>query len=395
MNVDVDVVVVGAGPAGSTAARVAAESGARVLLLEKRRELGVPIQCGEAVGEQVLRDQGLDPDSPFVVHRAHETRVVAPSGAFIVMSEQPDSGKSTCMLDRCGFDRHLARRAVDSGADIQVGTLVDGLLLDGKRVTGVSVNGPRGRLRIRARVTVAADGVMSRLARWAGIPTLLRLNDVECCVQFRMTGVNLDSEETSEFCLNNSIAPGGFIWIFPKGRQAANVGLGVLPSCASRPALAYLNDFIRSRPELKDGKIVQMHAGAVPVGGPARRSVADGLLVVGDAARHVHALDGGGIDYALQGGAMAGKVAAEAAAEDDGSKKRLAEYEQMWKNKYGRSLDRYSKARKVIVDIDDVQRSNLMECLQGVNIETVSAKEFIKVLIKKHPRLLWKLRRLF
>jgi flavin-dependent dehydrogenase len=241
MKKDVDVVVVGAGPAGSTAARVAAESGARA--------------------------------------------------------------------------------AVDSGADIRVGTLVDGLLLDGKRVTGVSANGPRGRLRVRARVTVAADGVMSRLA--------------------------------------------------------------------------HLNDFIRSRPELRDGKIVQMHAGAVPVGGPARRSVADGLLVVGDAARHVHALDGGGIDYALQGGAMPGRVAAGAAAEDDGSKRRLSEYERMWKDKYGRTLAQYSKARKVIVDIDDVQRSELMECLQGVNIETVSAREFIKVLIKKHPRLLWKLRRVF
>jgi len=394
VNENVDIVVVGAGPAGSTAARVAAESGARVLLLEKRREPGVPLQCGEAVGEKVLRDQGLDPDSSWVVHRTHSTRAVAPSGVSFLMSTQKGSGRSICMLDRSAFDRHLAQAAAEAGADIRVGTLVDGLLQEGGRVVGVETQHPLGRSTIRAGVTIAADGVMSRVSRWAKLPVLLRLNEIESCAQFRMVGIDLESADTSEFLLGKQMAPGGFAWIFPKGRRSANVGLGVLPSRAARPALAYLHDFVRSRPGLKNGKITQIHAGAVPVCGPARRSFANGLLAAGDAARHVHALDGGGIDYALQSGAMAGKVAARAVAAGDVSSKVLGEYEQQWKARYGKSLDQYQKARKVVDTLTDANVDELVKCLQGLKLETISAREFLKLLIKKHPRLLWKLRKL-
>lgn len=394
MKEEVDVVVVGAGPAGSTAARVAAEAGVRVLLLEKSRELGVPIQCGEAVGEKVLRDQGLDPESDWVVHRTHSTRAVMPSGASVLMSAKPGSGRGICMLDRRAFDRYLAQAAVGAGADIRVGTLVDGLLLEGRRIAGVNTQGPFGRSAVRALVTIAADGVMSRVARWAKLPTLLRLNEMESCVQFRMIGIDLESADTSKFFLGAQTIPGGYAWVFPKGRRVANVGLGVLPSRADRPALAYLHEFVRSRPGLKNGKITQIHAGAVPVGGPARRSYAGGLMVVGDAARHVHALDGGGIDYALQSGTMAGRIAAQAVASGDASPEVLGEYERQWKEKYGKSLDQYQKARKVINTLTDENLEELVGCLQGIQIETISAREFLKLLIKKHPRLLWKLRKL-
>jgi digeranylgeranylglycerophospholipid reductase len=394
MNEKVDVVVVGAGPAGSTAARAAAESGAKVLLLEKSRELGVPVQCGEAIGEKVLRDEGLDPEADWVVHKTHSTRAVAPSGTSFLMSTEKGSGRSTCILDRSVFDRYLALAAVEAGADIRMGTLVDGLLMEGRRIVGVKTQGPSGHSSIHARVTIAADGVMSRVSRWARLPVLLRLHQVESCVQFRMVGIELESADTSEFFLGEHIVPGGFAWIFPKGRRTANVGLGVLPSRAARPALAYLNDFVRSRPGLENGKITQIHAGAVPVCGPARRSFTHGLMAVGDAARHVHALDGGGIDYALKSGAMAGKIAGRAVALGDASPVVLGEYEQQWKAKYGKSLDQYQKARKVIDTLTDANMDELVECLQGMRLETISAREFLKLLIKKHPRLLWKLRKL-
>lgn len=298
------------------------------------------------------------------------------------------------MLNRRAFDRYLAKAAIEAGADIRVGTLVDGLLLEGRRIAGVNTRGPFGRSAVRALVTIAADGVTSRVARWAKLPTLLRLNEMESCVQFRMVGIDLESADTSEFFLGTHTVPGGYAWVFPKGRRIANVGLGVLPSRIDRPALSYLHEFIRSRPGLKNGKITQIHAGAVPVCGPARRSYADGLMVVGDAARHVHALDGGGIDYALQSGTMAGRIAAKAVASWDASSRVLGEYERHWRKKYGKSLDQYQKARKVIDTLTDDNLEELAGCLQGIQMETISAREFLKLLIKKHPRLLWKLRKL-
>ena len=179
MHREYDVIIVGAGPAGSMAACAAAQSGARVLLIDKRHELGTPIQCGEAVGEQVLRDVGLDPGSHWMVHQSHVTRLVSPSGLFIQMSEKKSSGKGACLLDRRAFDRYLAGLAVAAGADIQVGTLVEGLIRDGKKVCGVRTSGPAGRVEVRGLVTIAADGVMSRVARWAGIRTTLKPDGLE------------------------------------------------------------------------------------------------------------------------------------------------------------------------------------------------------------------------
>lgn len=392
MHREYDVIIVGAGPAGSMAACAATQSGARVLLIDKRHELGTPIQCGEAVGEQVLRDVGLDPDSHWVVHRSHVTRLVSPSGLFIQMSEKKGSGKSACLLDRRAFDRHLAGLAVAAGADIQVGTLVEGLIIDGKKVCGVRTSGPAGRVEVRGLVTIAADGVMSRVARWAGIRTTLKPDGLESCVQFRMVGIDLESPDTSEFLLCNRIAPGGFVWIFPKGENLANVGLGVLPSHAKRPAIEYLREYVDSKPGLRKGKIIEIHAGGVPVSGPARQSIGDGLIAVGDAARHVHALTGGGLDYALKGGREAGLVAAGAVVDKDGSVRRLDEYQRRWKQMYEKSLKQYAKIKRVVNGLSDTNYDELMECVQGMSFGSISAREFVKVLIKRSPKLLWKLR---
>jgi len=387
-----DIVVVGAGPAGSMAARAAARSGAKVLLLDKRRELGVPVQCGEAISEDPLKDLGIKPDPRWIAGRTNAVKIVSPSGVVVRITEKKIVGKLGYILDRKVFDKHLATLAAKEGADIKVGTLVDGLIMESGKIKGVRAHEIDGRLEVLADVIIAADGIGSRIARWAGMNTALKLVDIESGVQFQMVGIDFESSSTMEFYIGSKIVPGGYVWIFPKGEDMANVGLGVLGSRAERPAIEYLRDFVNKMPSLRKGKIIEINAGGIPVGGPIKKTVKDNLLIVGDAARQVNPLDGGGIDLAMQAGDIAGEVAAKAVAEGDVSEKRLNEYERRWRERMGRRLERYLKAKNVFITLSDQDLDRLAKALSEVKFERISLTDMLKALLKAHPKLLWKLR---
>ena len=388
-----DIVVVGAGPAGSMAARAAARGGARVLLLDKRRELGVPVQCGEALAEEPLRDLGIKPDSRWIAGKINAVRLISPSGIEVSIAEKSAvHGKVGFILDRKVFDKHLVMLAAKEGADVKVGTLVDGLLMDGKKIAGVKASSFDGRMEVRAEVVIAADGVVSRVARWAGVNTTLKPADIESGAQFQMVGIDVKSPEVMEYYFGSRITPGGYAWLFPKGRDMANVGIGILGSRMQRPAIDYLKDFVNSMPGLKKGRVIEINGGGVPVGGPIPKTVKDNLLIVGDAARQVNALTGGGIDSAMRAGDIAGEVAAKAVASRDASEKKLKEYEKRWRKQMGKKFERYLKAKEVLLDMSDEELDKLAKALQGVEFDKISLTDMLKVFMKVNPKLLWKLK---
>ena len=387
-----DIVVVGAGPAGSMAARAAAQEGAKVLMFDKRRELGVPVQCGEALNEDVLKELDIRLDPRWALSKTNAAKLVSPSGIEVRIAERKVVGKIGYILDRKIFDKHLTTLAAKGGADIMVGTLVDGLILEDGKPKGVRARGANGRLEVRAEVIIAADGVGSRVARWAGLNTYLKLDDIETGVQFQMVGINFESPSMMEYYFGSKIAPGGYCWVFPKGEDMANVGLGILGSRAERRPIEYLRDFVARMPSLSKGKIIEINAGGVPVGGPIKQTVKDNLLVVGDAARQVNALTGGGIDSAMRAGNIAGEVAAKAVAEGDTSEKRLSEYEKRWRELMGKRLERYLKAKNVLVSLTDDDLDRLAKALSEVKFDKISLTDMLRVLIKAHPKLFWKLK---
>ena len=387
-----DVVVVGAGPAGSTAAYAAARGGASVLMLDRRRELGVPVQCGEALAEDILNELKIKPDPQWAVRCISAVKLVSPSGIEIRISVRKAMGKVGYILNRKVFDKYLAARAAKAGADLMVGTFVDGLVFDGGKPKGVKACGINGRLEIAADVVIAADGVGSRVARWAGLNTTLKLDDIESGVQFQMVGIDFESPSMTEFYFGRKITPCGYAWVFPKGEDMANVGLGVLGSRAQRRPIEYLRDFVARMPNLSKGKVVEINGGGIPVGGPLKKTVKDNMLVVGDAARQVNALTGGGIDSAMRAGNIAGEVAAKAVSEGNTSEKRLSEYEERWRELMGKRLKSYLKAKNVFISLTDDDLDRLAEALSKVKFDKISLTDMLKALIKAHPKLLWKLR---
>lgn len=385
-----DIGIVGAGPAGSLTAKFAAENGADVLMLDKRKELGVPVQCGEALSEEALIDLDIDPDPRWAVNKIDSTKLISPSGKVVEIT-QGSAAKIGYILDRKVFDEDMAIRAVRAGSDIKVNTFVDGLIQnDG--IEGVSFNSNDGNGEVRADLVVAADGVTSKTARWAGFDTTLGPMEIESGSQFKMVGIDIENQHSMDFYFGSELAPGGYVWIFPKGEDVANVGIGVLPGRSEKPSIEYLRDFVSSRPELEKGKIVEVNVGGVPVSGPLDKTVADDILIVGDAARFVNPMTGGGINFAMKTGKIAGEVAAAAVSEGNTSEERLMEYEERWREEIGDKLEKYTKGKEVLLDLSDDDLDDIAESFQDTDFEEISLTKMLKDLSTLNLKLTWKLK---
>jgi digeranylgeranylglycerophospholipid reductase len=356
-----DLIVVGAGPGGSVAAAPAARAGLKVLLLEKRQEIGSPVRCAEGVGHDALA-AFIEPDPRWIaatVDKAEiEVVVVAddPAGdAGIAPRVHRVAGGRGYILERRVFDRALAEQAAGAGAQVLVKTPVTGLLREDGRVCGVTMRGSAGELEIAARVVIAADGVEAQVGRWAGLDLALPLCDTMACAQYLLAGIDVDPTCTS-YTIGYDVAPGGYAWVFPKGPGLANVGLGVQADLwrragsQLRPAAAtvldYLRRFIDARPALAFGHPVTLVVGNVPVATAPHRLATSGLMVIGDAARQVDPLTGGGIINAMTAGRLAAETAAAAIAAGDTSATGLARYAGAWHATVGRKMQRNYRLRR-------------------------------------------------
>ncbi len=320
-----DVIVVGAGPAGSTAARYAAEAGLDVLLIDRRKKIGLPVCCGEfnaspAVLKEALPGApGLDElfpiDAALIRRRIRGAVAVSPGG------REYEFDLPGYTVDRDAFDRHLADAAVRAGAVLSPETTF--LCRDGSRVR-------TGGGDVEARVVVAADGPLSPVCRSAGMERSAVLAPAITC---RVDG---EFGDRLRLYFGNSIAPGGYAWVFPK-QGCANVGLGVQKRETPVPVL--LNAFL-ARMGFAGRDVM---AGFVPVSGPIRETVRENVIAVGDAAGHVVASNGGGIATAMICGRLAGLAAARHLLRGEP----LDVYEREWRSAIGRELLAAAKTKRM------------------------------------------------
>jgi digeranylgeranylglycerophospholipid reductase len=375
-----DVIVVGAGPAGSVCAWKAAEAGLSVLLLEKDREIGVPVRCGEGSSLEALK-QFLPIDDRWISQRIRQLLMVAPDGTKVPI----DSDELGCVLDRRLFDSELARQAGEAGAEIRTRAYVCGLEISNGRVSGVRVIHHGKQSAISCRLVIGADGVESRIGRMAGIRTFVPPRDIDTCYQMTLTNIEVDSE-CCEMHFGNQIAPGGYGWVFPKGKQKANVGLGISGDNGhTGSAHSYLERFIEKR--FKRYTIINEVAGGVPCCQTLNQITAPGLMLVGDAARQVNPLTGGGILPGMIAGRIAGEVAANAIRQDDVSLDGLAEYPRRWDKEMGKDHRRLYRIKKAVFKLSD--RSLNRTAYSMVNLPSAK-RDFVtlfKTALAKNPQL--------
>ncbi|MEM0503219.1 MAG: NAD(P)/FAD-dependent oxidoreductase [Archaeoglobaceae archaeon] len=378
-----DVVVVGAGPAGSMAAKTCAERSLNVLLVEKRQEIGTPVRCAEGISKKALQ-RFVEIDKKWISAEVIGAKIYSPDRTEVTMAEEMAGNEVGFVLERKIFDRHLARLAAKAGAEVLVKTTFLSFERVGDRLR-VKLKRMGEDWEVETKILIGADGVESRVGRMAGIIKTLKKSEIESCAQYLMSNLEID-ENYTYFYLGNDLAPGGYAWIFPKGNGCANVGIGVLPSIAKANAKFYLDKFIEKF-EIK-GKIVELVSGAVPVYGEVATAVTDNIMLAGDAAYHSDPITGGGIANALSAGYHAGIVASEAIEREDFSANYLRRYDELWKADFGWKLRRNKKLQEFFLKLDDETLNSLARSIAGKNIRDMSIEAIIAELIKKNPSLL-------
>ncbi len=381
-----DVVVVGGGPAGSTAARYAAMNGASVLMIEKRQEIGSPVRCGEGISLGWIKDYGIEKDERWLIHEVDGARIISPGGHRLDINPRMAGNEVGATIRRDFFDQRLAEMAANVGADIMVKTSARSLIREGDRFTGIKAVCNGEECVIKAKAIIAADGFESQIARWAGLSTVLKQEDIATNMQYHMVGIDIDPK-FSEFYLGSLANGGGYAWIFPKGEDSANVGIGVTLNMIKEGGhpKRLLERFIEKNPGLKKGKVIESVAGAVSVSVPADKTVKDNLMIVGDAARMADAITGGGIRNAVRSGAMAGEVAAKAV--QSGNLDDFMEYEKRWRAEFEDELFRDWMAKKKLVTLKDEDFDTLISTLADADIENLSVYEILEVIQEKMPEL--------
>ncbi len=322
-----DILVIGAGPAGSSAAREAAGMGLRVLLIEKKEHIGIPVQCAELVSKWVSRYASFDLGS--IVQSIETMSIHLPNGKTFEMKSPG------YMLDRSLFDKELATSAIQSGAEVVTGTRAIEVSAE-----GVLIQRNNHKEWIRTRVIIGADGVHSTVARWMKLPSIRMMVALQCEVVLFKPQSHADIFFHPDY-------EGGYGWVFPKGRTA-NVGIGVLPLKTSMlPELLdrFLNLLNRSG-ELPRIEIVSKTGGSIPCE-PRPQTVFGNILLVGDAAGHAHPITGAGILNAVIAGERAGRIAAEAIVRED--LRYLENYELEWREAFGNALQ-YGFHKRVFLD---------------------------------------------
>ncbi len=370
-----DVVVVGSGPAGATTARVAAERGLEVLLVDKKQELGAPIQCSGAVSAHALSDAGITPNEEFVSTPIFGFAVYDAVGQATHLDYRllkPDEYQDTPLgyvVDRRRFDRYLMTLAERAGAEVWLKTEALGYTPQNDGLAELQLKQFGQPITVRTRVIVGADGVQSQVGKWANLRTHIKLNELASCLQLIVDRV--ETNGLLELITGYDWAPGGYAWLFPKGHGYAEVGLGVIRTMTDRDARWHLDHFMQNSfmaERFKDSRVLEVQGGGVPLAAPLKRQYADHIILVGDAARHVNPITGGGIHTALRGGVIAGNFLGDfLPAGQSPTAEYLAGYQQRWLDGFGDTMWKLYRLKTDIFREKDLTRQDqrLHEALSG------------------------------
>ncbi|UCH90325.1 MAG: NAD(P)/FAD-dependent oxidoreductase [Thermoplasmata archaeon] len=327
-----DVLVIGAGPAGATAALEAARAGADVMIIDRKHVIGEPIACAGYIPAWIT--QHIKLNKKCIENKVAFMRTFMPDGST------DDTKTPGYIVDRAAFDRDLVRQGLKHGAKLYAGMTVLKL-----NENGAEVRYKNDTYKIESKITIGADGPKSVTGKYLGA----RVTEFIIAKQYEM--MLKEPMDYSEVYFSDDYT-GGYAWLFPKGKYA-NVGVGMIKSDALKmPArLEQFVEMLVEQNKIHHNSNIRTAEGLVPIGGPLQCTVKNNVMLAGDAAGLTHPITGAGILSAVISGKEAGTVAAEALAKAKGDKVNpddLKRYEKEWQCFLSSDLELAYNRRKLL-----------------------------------------------
>ncbi len=344
-----DVIVVGAGTAGCLAAKTTAESGLKVCIVEKKNpeQIGEKI-CGDALGEHHLKFLGLEkPKGDELEAKIDGIKIYSPDeNTVFTIADKDFVGY---LLNRRLFGQWLLKKSLDAGAELEYNMNFRSPIIEKSAVTGLKAkNMKSGEVaELRSKVVIDASGffavVRHMLPIEMGIDREVENEDVEACYrEIRQLTHETENTRYCEIYLSQKAAPGGYVWIFPKGGARVNVGLGICMRGKYPNPKQQLYENTFKKPIFAGSKVLTGGAWFDPTRRPLDNMVGNGVMLAGDAASLVNPIHGGGIGPSMISGFLAGQTIIEALAKGEPTKDALWNYNKKYIQTYGKkqaSLD--------------------------------------------------------
>jgi len=388
LNNQIDVLIIGGGPAGLSSAKATAAKGLRVLVLEKSLEIGYPVHTSGGSWIKLLKE--LDIPEKYI-HPIHTLEFISSNAS--AQFEFPDA--EICVIDVRPVYQYLAEQASLAGAVILTNTVALQPLFENGKLCGVKASRNGIPVEFRAKVVIDASGFSGVIARSLSLqkPLVSYGNGAE----YEIVTSSCQQDKTT-ILLGSDFTPVGYAWIFPYGGNRVKVGFGIIAPQSKANPLQLLDDFINSEhkiaKQLRPFSIIETHLGCIPNSGYIDNSCSDNLLVVGDSAGQVLGIAGEGIRLALEIGRMAGETAAEAIAANDTSATFLKRYETRWKKKYARSIEINARMNEIIRHYSDAKWDKAVTILKDVDPAIILALmkgnfdlNLVKLILTRNPGL--------
>ena len=362
-----DIVVVGGGPAGSSAAHMAAKNGCTVALIEKEKEIAETVRTSGVTWISDINEFGI----PKECYNPIKKFSFCSPKNYVTIT---DNVAKAAVLDVRKTYRFLATRSKSSGSELFTGTNVSEVLKNSAgKCVGVVAKSQGKLIQFNAKVVIDASGFTSIVAKELGYVT-----------QWKKFGAGAEFEVKTEkleydnwwLMVGQEYSPAGYAWIFPTSKNTARIGVGVGKPDSDVDPTVRLNELIDKKiGPIKDlGNIekIEFHYGLIPNDGLSRKTVYDNLILVGDSAGQANPLVLEGIRYAIRFGEVAGKVAANAIKNEDTSERSLIPYEKEWRKAIESKINSAIKVQNRWVGLTDEEWDKELDI-----INELTADEFL------------------
>ncbi len=366
MNLEeIDIAVIGAGPSGLIAANEASLRGAKVLVLEEHKKIGLPCHCAGLLSIKGLSEIGIPLNGRYLENKFRGARFFSPSNLSFTVERKENVA---CVVNRYLLDNFLAEQALKNGSTIKLNSRVKAIRYhDGFWFLKVD-----GQGWFKAKLLIDAEGASPKVLGMTQLRTLDTKNLLKG-LQLDIERVDVDPDFV-EIHLGNKLAPGFFAWVIPLNDESARVGL----ACKDSNPRDLVFKFIKHRFEdvnIKEPKHLSFRSGLIITCGPIKRTYSDGLLIVGDSAGQVKPITGGGVIFGGICAKIAGRVSSEAIKNNKIERGFLKSYEKEWKAKLGKEFVFALSARRILDKLSDKHIDKIFSIIIREEIDKALSRE--------------------